>query len=47
MYTIHINDRPLTLRSTAERGTGGRAADKTHLTANYVGKPRTLLNYDG
>lgn len=49
MYVIYINDRPLTLRSSNSPRTSGRAPEinntNTHLTANYVGKPRTLLNY--
>ena len=56
MYVIYINDRPLRLLSTSSPGTGGLAPfvanpmtanqdPKTHLTARYVGKPRTLLNY--
>ena len=53
MYTIYINDRPLTLLSTSELST--RPADprqghtgtdpSTHLQARYTGKARTLLNY--
>lgn len=49
MYVIYINDRPLVLRSVTSPRTGGPAPEKkepdTHLTANYSGKPRTLLNY--
>tara|TARA_X000000950_G_C13667288_1_gene558430 strand:- start:20 stop:667 length:648 start_codon:yes stop_codon:yes gene_type:complete len=49
MYVIYINDRPLTLFSASSPGTSVRAQEmtkvKTHLTANYIGKPRTLLNY--
>ncbi|MEM6770000.1 MAG: NUDIX domain-containing protein [Bacteroidota bacterium] len=49
MYVIYINDRPLTLLSSDSPGTSDRAQNlqksKTHLTANYSGKPRTLLNY--
>ncbi len=49
MYVIYINDRPLTLLSMSSPGTSDRArkmADvPTHLTAHYIGKPRTLLNY--
>ena len=45
MYTIYINDRPLTLRSTPEPGTSGSAPAPTHLVARYNGKRRTLLNY--
>jgi len=49
MYVIYINDRPLTLLSADAPGTSDRAqrlaSVKTHLTANYIGKPRTLLNY--
>lgn len=49
MYVIYINDRPLTLLSKTEHGTGARAslfnAADTHLTAIYSGKPRTLLHY--
>lgn len=49
MYVIYINDRPLTLLSATSPGTSDRAQEmvkvKTHLTANYIGKPRTLLNY--
>ena len=53
MYTIYINDRPLTLLSTTELGTrtagprAGRAGTdaSTHLQARYTGKARTLLNY--
>lgn len=44
MYIIHVNDRPLTLRSTAETETAVNTS-KTHLVAHYIGKPRTLLNY--
>ena len=44
MYVIYINDRPLTLRSATSPRTGG-PAPATHLVANYIGKPRTLLNY--
>jgi ADP-ribose pyrophosphatase YjhB (NUDIX family) len=49
MYVIYINDRPLTLLSSAELRTCDPAhlSDDvaTHLTANYSGKPRTLLHY--
>jgi 8-oxo-dGTP pyrophosphatase MutT (NUDIX family) len=49
MYVIYINDRPLTLLSSASPGTSARAKKmitvKTHLTANYIGKPQFLLNY--
>ena len=51
MYVIYINDRPLRLLPSSLPGTGGLALSstdqdpKTHLTARYVGKPRTLLNY--
>lgn len=49
MYVIYINDRPLTLLSTNSQSTSARAQEmakvKNHLTANYIGKPRTLLNY--
>lgn len=49
MYVIYINDRPLTLLSSNAPGTGDRARKMaevpTHLTAHYIGKPRTLLNY--
>ena len=56
MYVIYINDRPLRLLPSSYPGTGGRAQmddgtealerdPKTHLTAHYSGKPRTLLNY--
>ncbi|TXF85219.1 NUDIX domain-containing protein [Neolewinella aurantiaca] len=49
MYVIYVNDRPITLLSKAELRTCDPAllntgAD-THLTANYSGKPRTLLQY--
>ena len=49
MYVIYINDRPLTLLSKDELRTCDPALlykdVETHLTANYSGKPRTLLNY--
>ncbi|MTB52275.1 NUDIX hydrolase [Lewinella sp. W8] len=46
MYVIYINDRPL--RLLAQRETTADANEQkgpTHLTAHYIGKPRTLLNY--
>jgi 8-oxo-dGTP pyrophosphatase MutT (NUDIX family) len=49
MYVIYINDRPLTLLSKEELRTCDPALlskdVNTHLTANYSGKPRTLLHY--
>lgn len=49
MYVIYVNDRPLTLLSSTHPGTRVRAQETaavaTHLTARYVGKPRTLLHY--
>lgn len=49
MYVIYINDRPLTLLSKEEFRTCDPAMlykdVDTHLTANYSGKPRTLLHY--
>lgn len=49
MYVIYVNERPLILRSSTSLRTCGRAPEimdsPTHLTANYSGKPRTLLNY--
>lgn len=49
MYVIYINDSQLTLLSKEELRTSGPALlyndAETHLTANYGGKPRTLLQY--
>lgn len=49
MYVIYINDRPLTLLASSELGSRDPAHlstdPATHLTANYSGKPRTLLHY--
>lgn len=49
MYVIYVNDRPLTLLSTEELRTCDPAqfalGPNTHLTANYTGKPRTILQY--
>lgn len=46
MYIIYINDRPLRLLSSEEATAQvSKVSPDTHLTAHYVGKPRTLLNY--
>lgn len=45
MYTIYINDRPLTLREISAPGLYGDTAPDTHLVARYTGKRKSLLNY--
>jgi 8-oxo-dGTP pyrophosphatase MutT (NUDIX family) len=49
MYVIYVNDRQLTLLSKEELRTCDQSLlfkdVETHLTANYSGKPRTLLHY--
>ncbi len=45
MYTIYINDRPLTLREISSPGLYGDTAPDTHLVARYTGKKKSLLNY--
>ena len=44
MYTIYINDRPLTLRGTTEAAPAVSDA-ATHLSTPYIGKVKTLLHY--
>ena len=44
MYTIYINDRPLTLRGTNEAAPAVEDAS-THLSTPYIGKVKTLLHY--
>ena len=45
MYTIYINDRPLTLRLATAPGLYGDTAPDGHLVARYSGKRKSLLNY--
>jgi 8-oxo-dGTP pyrophosphatase MutT (NUDIX family) len=45
MYVIYINDRPLRLLGQEEYAPASGTTAATHLTAHYIGKPRTLLNY--